>query len=467
MAAIDEMVDGRGGVRPHWRGLLGAMTELDTRALSRRAERLARAAEEEGAAAGEGEPGWRCDPVPLLLAAREFAELADGLAQRARLLEALLADLYGPQQVLARGALPPPLVFTNPGFERACCGLPGPFLHAYAADLVRGPDGQWRVLADRLGGAPGIAHAAENRRLLARVLPELFRPVQVEPLRPFFEAWQETLGGSTGLVAVLASHAGDPHWPEHLALARALGCAVVEPRDLTVRDGILLFKTLAELRPVGLVLRRVASGALDPLELGRGGGAGITGLLDAIRAGKTRVLNAPGTELAEAPGLGAFLPALSRILLGEPLRLATVPALWLADRGAQAMVRQAPQRWAVRPATDGEVAPAALGDLLPALRASLDAAIAEQPWDWAASVVIAPSLAPCVGAEGLEPRPVVLRLFLVRNAAAWHALPGGVARVLEEGEWPGAAMPVRALVKDVWVLREEEGSAPVMVRFGA
>ena len=124
MAAIDEMVDGRGGVRPHWRGVLGAVTQLDASTLTGRAERLARAAEEEGAAAvGEGEAGWRCDPIPLLLVPAEFAELADGLAQRARLLEALLADLYGPQQVLASGALPPALVFANPAFERACTVL--------------------------------------------------------------------------------------------------------------------------------------------------------------------------------------------------------------------------------------------------------------------------------------------------------------------------------------------------------
>ena len=197
MAAIDEMVNGRGGVRPHWRAVLGALSSLDHEALAERARRLDLAAEDEGAA-----PSWRCDPVPLPLTAAEFTELETGLAQRARLLEVVLADLYGPQNTLAEGLLPPALVHANPAYLRACRSTldqtlppdaPGRFLQTYAADLVRGPDGQWRVLADRTGGALGIGYARESRRLLARVLPELFRAAQVRQLRPFFEAWQDAL----------------------------------------------------------------------------------------------------------------------------------------------------------------------------------------------------------------------------------------------------------------------------------
>ncbi len=463
MAVFDEMVDGRSGVRPHWRGAFAAFASLGPTELLARAERIARLADEEGAAAaGAGQPGWVCDPLPLPLPAAEFAALADGLAQRARLLEALLADLHGPQQVLASGALPSALVFANPSFERACRGLPGPFLHAYAADLVRGPDGQWRVLADRLEGAPGIGSVAETRQLLARVLPEMFLPQPVEPIRPFCEAWQEALMRSApGFVAILTAGAADAHWPGHLALARVLGCAVVEPRDLTVRGGAVMLRTLSGLRRVDVLLRQVPSQGLDPLEMPEGGGAGVPGLLDAIRGGAVRVLNSPGTELAEAPALAAFLPALCRNLLGEPLRLATVPTLWLADGPARATVRQNLRRWSVRPAM-GETVPVVLHHLPPERRAALDAAIAARPWEWAASAVVEPSTAPCVTAEGLQSRPVVLRLFLVCDGETWRALPGGMARVLGAGEWPGEALPARALIKDVMVLQaQEDGVARV------
>ena len=271
LTALDEMVNGHGGVRPQWRSILGVLAGFDPGQLADRAHRLHRAAGEDGPSA------WRCDPVPLPIPAGEFAQLETGLRQRAALLEAVLADIYGPQTLLSSGALPSALVHANPGFLRACRTTPATpqrFLQAYAADLVRGPDGQWRVLADRTGGALGIGYARESRRLLARVLPELFRPTQVRQLRPFFEAWQDALARAAGsddgrmpYVALLTPGVGDPHWPEHLALSRDLGCALVQARDLTVRSGLVFLKTLRGLQQVDVLLRRVPGGTLDGLEL--------------------------------------------------------------------------------------------------------------------------------------------------------------------------------------------------------
>ncbi len=226
---IDEMVTGRGRIRPHWSGILGTISALGEDALTERVRRLDLAAAEEC-----GGPGWRCDPLPLPLTSAEFGALEAGLVQRAELLERLLADLYGPQHLLADGTLPPALVFANPAFQRAChTPRPAPgddasarHLHAYAADLVRGPDGAWQVVADRTNGALGIGYARESRRLLAQVLPELFRNGQVRQLRPFFEAWGEALlrlgtggapDGRPPLVAMLTPRSRRP------ALARAPG----------------------------------------------------------------------------------------------------------------------------------------------------------------------------------------------------------------------------------------------------
>ncbi len=186
-------------------------------------------------------------------------------------------------------------------------------------------------------------------------------------------------------------------------------------------------------------------------------------MLDAVRGGAVRVLNGLGTELAQAPALAAFLPALCRNLLGEPLRLATVPTVWLADAGARAAVRQTFRRWAIRPAMDDSGSPTLVQDLPPDRRASLDSAIAQCPWDWAASALVEPSSAPSTGAEGREARPVVLRLFLVCEGATWRAIPGGLARVLAVGERPSGRWPAQVVVKDVVVLRDEEDSSPTPV----
>jgi uncharacterized circularly permuted ATP-grasp superfamily protein/uncharacterized alpha-E superfamily protein len=469
MAAIDEMVTGRGGVRPHWSAVLGALSSLDPEALAERARRLDLAAEEEGAA-----PSWRCDPVPLPLTATEFAQLEDGLSQRARLLEAILADLYGPQRTLDEGWLPPALVHANPGYLRACRTTPAEdghapagrsqrYLQMYSADLVRGPDGQWRVLADRTGGSLGIGYARESRRLLARVLPELFRSAQVRQLRPFFEGWQDALlrlgarpDGRPPVVAMLTPGPSDPHWPEHLALSRDLACALVESRDLTVRGGVLSIKTLEGLQPVDVLLRRVGGGRLDPLEL-PAGGPGVTGLFDSARNGHVRILNHPGAAAIEAPAFSAFMPSLARRLLGEVLRLPTQPTVWLADDGAQRMVAQGFDRWSVRPALDGAAPPAPLNGLSREARAALEEQIAARPWAFAGCTSMAPSLAPSYGPGGLAPKPVVLRLFLMHDGAAWRMMQGGLARVLSPGEHVTETLPTGALFKDVWVLSEDSG----------
>ena len=406
--ALDEMVDGRGGVRPHWRGVLGTLSGMDRDMLAGRARRLAQAAEEDGATSA-----WRCDPVPLPLTGEEFAAIEAGLVQRVRLLEAILADLYGPQRILASGWLSPASVFGNPGFMRAAratpdCTAAEPFLHAYAADLVRGPDGQWRVLADHTDGAPGIGYARETRRLLARVMPELFRTAPVRQLRPFFEAWGDALqrmapggpgpgpGHPAPVVALLTPGPLDPHWPEHLAVSRDLACALVEARDLTVRGGVLSIKALAGLQRVDVLLRRVPGGTLDPLEVGSEPACGVTGLMDAARSGAVRIVNRPGAALVESDGITAALPVLCQEVLGEALALA----------GAAGC---------------------------------------------------APSRAPCAGAGGLEAQPVVLRVFAVRDGAGWRTMPGGLARVLAPGERATDPLLASAVLKDVWVFAQDTG----------
>ena len=454
------MVDGRGGVRPHWRGVLGSLFSMDAGRLADRARRLEQVGEAEGSA-----PSWRCDPVPLPIPAPEFAALEDGLCQRARLLESILADLYGPQSMLADGVLPPALVFANPAFLRACRANPAapaaPFLQNYAADLVRGPDGIWRVLADRTNGALGIGYARESRRLLARVVPELFRTSQVRQLRPFFEAWQDAVlrtvarpDGSPPVVALLTPGAQNPHWPEHLALSRDLACALVEAQDLTVQSGQLYLMTLNGQQQVDVLLRRVPGHGLDGLAH-PGAAGGITGLLEAARHGAVHILNHPGAGAIEAPGLAAFMPALCRRLLGERLRLATVPTMWLADDGAQRTMAQGFGRWFVRPALDPAPPPQALGELSHADRARLERAIAAAPWQYTACTAVTPSVAPCHGPDGLLALPVVLRLYLMHDGQGWRAMQGGLARVLRPGEHVTEALPTGAVFKDVWVLTDE------------
>jgi uncharacterized circularly permuted ATP-grasp superfamily protein len=224
-----------------------------------------------------------------------------------------------------------------------------------AADLLRGPDGAWRVLADRSSRAAGLGQARENLRLLARAFPDLFRGQQVRPLGPFFEAWQDALSrllpedGSDAGIALLTPGITHPHWFEHMVLSRDLSFALVEARDLSVRGGALFLKTLNGLKRIGVVIRRVDGRLLDPLELGTAGAVGVPGLFDALREGSVRIVNDPGSGAAEAPALAAFLPALARRVLGEDLLLPQV-CCRRCRRSGSARPARSPRCWRSRTA---------------------------------------------------------------------------------------------------------------------
>jgi uncharacterized circularly permuted ATP-grasp superfamily protein/uncharacterized alpha-E superfamily protein len=463
------MVDGRRRIRPHWQGAMSALADLPDGGLATRALRLDRALAEDGARSllpgSDGRAAWRCDAVPLPIPGTEFAVLETGLAQRAALLEAILADLYGPQTLLADGLIPPELVFANPAFLRpardAARSTALPFLQTFAADLLRGPDGQWRIIADRSSRAAGLGQARENRRLLARAFPDLFRGQQVRPIGPFFEAWQDALArllpedAPDAGIALLTPGVAHPHWFEHMVLSRELSCALVEAADLSVRGGALFLKTLNGLKRIGVLIRRVDGRLLDPLELGTAGAAGVPGLFDALRDGHVRVVNDPGSGAVEAPALAAFLPALARRLLGQELLLAQVPTLWLGAPGAVAQVLDDPERWLIRPATDGIAPAVALAALDLADRATWLDRLSRDGAAFAASEAIPASVAPTIVAGVLEPRPVLLRMFLLQGGGGWQAMPGGLARTLDERGGIAGGLPGGGLAKDVWVLAEE------------
>ncbi len=463
--ARDEMVDGKGGLRPQWRGLLSVIAGLGHGTMAERAMRLDRVLEEEGVTSllpGSPPDPWRFDPIPLPLAQAEFSQLEAGLAQRARLLDAVLADVYGPRRLLADGALPAALVYANPAFLRPC-GTTGEdrsddLLQFYAADLMRGPDGAWHVLADRTGLADGLAHALQNRRRLGRVLPELFTSQLLCHIDPFVEICMDMIQritpmgtGGFGRSALLTPGHADPAWYGHVLLARELSCVLVEGGDLTVREGGLFLKTLHGLQRIGVLMRGIDGKSVDPLELDADG-LGVSGLLAAAR-NNVRIVNNPGSGLVEAPAFAAFLPALAQRLLGEDLALPSVPTVWLGNAAARDDVLRRPADWRLRPACDGALPAVSLAAMGEANRCAMLGRVTAAPWQFAATAVMSPSVAPCLDGDKLVPRPMLVRMFLARDRTGWRAMPGGLGCVLQDDAqaWPSAG-PV--LAKDVWVLAE-------------
>jgi uncharacterized circularly permuted ATP-grasp superfamily protein/uncharacterized alpha-E superfamily protein len=461
---LDEMADGTGHAKPHWRSLLSAMFALGHETLTQRARMLDQAFAEEGITAilpGERAVDWRCDPIPMVMSAAEFATVQTGLAQRAQLMELILADLYGKQTLLADGLIPPSLVYANPEFLRPCRSVDGSrrdrYLSFYAADMLRGPDGAWRVLADRTGQAQGLAYALENRRILSRVVPELFQSQRIQHFRQYLEvtgdALQALAPDDGAGVALLSGGHSDPLWFEHVLLSRELSIGLVEGGDLTLRNGQLFLKTLRGLQRIGVLLRRKEGHRVDSLELSAG--TGVPGLLDAIRGGSVRMVNDAGSGLAEAPALAAFLPALARRLLGQDLMLASQPTLWLGEGAVVRTVLRDLEGWVVRRSTDGDAPPVVPMMLSTAEREELAARMAADPASYTASVAPHPSVAPCAGEHGLEPKPIALRMFMTFDGTRWRAFPGGLARALSEEDALAGRLPRNAVSKDVWIMEDE------------
>ena len=477
-SAYDELVTGQKSIRYHWQGILSVIRSLPGGGLQERVESARRQLEESGATVNllddRGTPGWIFDPLPFVITPDEWSAIETGLIQRARLLDAVLADLYGPQKLLAQKKLPPMLVHGNRHFLRPCRvmdgAVPTRYLGQYAVDLVRLSDGRWHVLADHTEVPSGVGYALEMRRVLARSLPEAFRSIPVRHVRPFVDRWHDSLAAMAPAdaarpnMAVLTPGPLSSSYFEHVYLSRSLGVPLVEGGDLVARDGAVSIKTLAGLRPVHMLLRRLDSSFADPLELRAESALGVTGLVETVRSGRIALANALGSGLVETPALMPFLERLSQHLLGEPLALPSLDVWWLGEPTAFAFAMANLDSMIVRPCLGQDREPIVVGMLERAERKALEERLRAQPGHFVAQYPVSPSLSPKWDGEGLVPAAVVLRCFLIADLSTNHGigsdggyrvLPGGLARE------PGGDTALRSLgrlngtLKDVWVLTED------------
>src|SRR6202050_693615 len=300
----DEMSAAPGILRPHWDLFIHSLSALGNQEIARRWQTARQRIRENGVTYNVyGDPlgmdrPWNLDAVPLLIPPSEWAQLETGLIQRARLLNGILADLYGPQQLLRGGHIPPALVFANPTFWRPCHAVPvsgNTYLHLLAVDLARSPDGQWWVLSDRTQAPSGAGYALENRIVLAETFPDLFQELRVHRLAGFFRDFRETMlrlspsARTHPRVVLLTPGPLNETYFEHSYLARYLGFTLVQGSDLTVREKRLFLKSLEGLRPVDVILRRMDDGFCDPLELRSDSYLGVPGLVEAVRSGNVAV----------------------------------------------------------------------------------------------------------------------------------------------------------------------------------
>ena len=377
----------------------------------------------------------------------------------------MLLDLYGPRNLIKKGVIPPELVFSHPGFLNPCINMPildSRALTFYAADLVRDASGQINVLSDRAQSPSGSGYALENRLVISRVLPSLFRDSHTHRLANFFRTSRHALNrlsprvGEEPNIVLLSPGPANEAYFEHAYLANYLGYTLVEGSDLTVRNNRVWLTTLEGLRPVDIILRRMDGSYCDPVELRGDSYLGVPGLTNVVRSGNVAVANPLGSGVLENPALISLLPELSKVLLGEELRLPSVPVWWCGDKLQCDYVLENLDRLVIKP-----VHPSIgfrfvfCAEMSKTRLEKLRQQIKEKPHLFVGQEAMTMSTVPILARDGLKPRHTVLRSFLVADEHDYMAMPGGLPSVSSEDNKLVVSNQAGGNNKDTWVLATE------------
>ena len=458
-----------GALRPQWAQFFEHVGLDGVGELNRRTQSLARQIRDNGVTYnvyadehGTQRP-WSLDLFPLLVTPAHWAEIEAGVLQRTRLLNQMMADLYGPQTLLQRGLLPSALVHGHPGYMRAMQGVVpcgNTWLNVVAFDLARGPDGDWRVVSQRTQAPSGLGYLLENRIAIARQFPKAFAGLKVQRLGASYQALVRGIramapGGDQARIALLTPGPYNETYFEHAYLARYLGLTLVEGNDLTVRDSRLFLKTLNGLEPVDALIKRLDDEWLDPLELRSDSTLGIPGLLQVLRAGNLLLANAPGSAPLESSALLGFLPAICRHLLGEELSLPALPTWWCGERVALQRVLPQLRQGVIKPTYPNTPLHTVMGQSLnPDGLDRLTGRMVQQPDDFTVQSYLPLSQTPTWTGDRIAPRSAMLRVYaLADGPQSWRVLPGGLVRVAPRGQLM-ASMQHGGSSADCWVMTE-------------
>jgi uncharacterized circularly permuted ATP-grasp superfamily protein/uncharacterized alpha-E superfamily protein len=480
----DELLDAAGRVRPVWRQFIAHLTTLPPDELARRFARGDQYLRDAGVFfrqygdSGSTERAWPLAHVPVLIEEAEWARIAGGLIQRAELLEAVAADLYGPNRLVAEGYLPASLVAGSREWLRPLVGTPprgGHYLHFLAFELGRGPDGSWWVLGDRTQAPSGSGFALENRVATARIFSDLYAEAHVHRLAGFFRTFRDALQGLSARpddrIAILTPGPLTDTYFEHAYIARYLGFMLLEGEDLTVEHGRVMVRTVAGLRPVSVLWRRLDAAFADPLELDAASRLGTPGLVGAARRGNVTLVNALGSGVLETRALLAFLPRICQALRGEPLILPNIATWWCGQPAERDHVRANKDRMMIGPAFATHLPfetlePTVLGAEVRG-RESFDAWLEADGPKLVGQEAVTLSTTPAWVDGRLAPRPMSLRAFLARTPRGWQVMQGGFARIGRSTDATAITMQQGGSAADVWVVSDAPVETISMLPGGA
>ena len=405
------------------------------------------------------------DLIPRIVSAREWARLSRGIEQRVRALNAFLHDIHHRQEILRAGRVPVSMVARNEAFLAQMIGVAPPggvYTHIVGIDLVRtGPD-QFYVLEDNARTPSGVSYMLENRETMLHMFPELFASNRVQRVSGYPRALRDSLAACAPaacddepVVAVLTPGIHNSAYYEHSFLADQMGVELVEGHDLRVVDGRIAMRTTKGYTPIDVLYRRVDDDYLDPLTFRADSMLGVPGIFDVYRAGGITIANAPGTGIADDKAIYSYMPEIVEFYTGEKPLLENVPTWRCSEPDALAHVLDNLSDLVVKEVHGSGgygmlIGPAASRKELAAFRAKLEA----KPANYIAQPTLALSTVPIFTKQGLAPRHVDLRPFVLVSPGGIDITPGGLTRVaLKKGSLVVNSSQGGG-TKDTWVLEE-------------
>jgi uncharacterized circularly permuted ATP-grasp superfamily protein len=467
---FDEMFEADGHPRPPYRALLARLRDLPVDDLRRRQRDADAAFLQQGITftvygdKGGTERVFPYDLLPRILTSVEWDRISRGLSQRLIALNLFLRDIYGEGRILAAGVVPRELVITAQHYRREMRGLyqrQDVRISVAGTDLVRLPDGSFAVLEDNLRVPSGVSYMLTNRQVTKRVFPQLFTDYEIQPIDHYAQALLATLRSlapasqANPTIVVLTPGVFNSAYFEHAFLARQMGVELVEGRDLLVHDNIVYMRTTGGLRRVDVIYRRVDDDFVDPLAFRPDSALGVAGLFNAYRAGNVAMANAIGTGVADDKAVYAYVPAIIKFYLGEEPILPNIETYLLDHESDRKYTLERLDQLVVKAVGESGGYGMLIGPHSTAAeREEFRRRILANPRNYIAQPTLALSRAPSFLDDGIEPRHVDLRPYVLCSGDECTVVPGGLTRVaLRRGSLVVNSSQGGGS-KDTWVLAE-------------
>ncbi|KJD36250.1 hypothetical protein PW52_06545 [Tamlana sedimentorum] len=467
----DEVLKSNMSINSNWQKLLTNLSDIGFKNLSNKQKEVNWLMEENGVTYNVyNDPkgihrSWDLNIVPFLVHEAEWAKIEEGITQRSELLNLILKDIYGDQELIKNGILPQEIVYAHRGFLRQCDKIyytTCKHLLVHATDLARGPDGRMWVVNDRTQAPSGMGYALENRYSLSRIFPEAFKNINVKQSSKFFYEFNQMLincapqNKANPNIVILTPGPLNETYFEHAYMASFLGYPLVTGNDLVVRNGKLYMKTLKELKQVDVILKRVDDVFMDPLELREDSYLGVAGLLDIVRNKQVAVVNPIGSGVLENSGLIPFMNQICNYFFDEDLILPQIASWWCGQKKELDYVLNHLDELVVKHIDRSNRENIFFCEFLDEKALNkLKEDILSAPYKFVAQAKISFSTAPSFINGALEPRKVMCRIFAIANNEKYKVMPGGLVRVAAERETLFVSNHRGGISKDFWVVTDE------------